>query len=203
MARVWRCLLFICASALWVHGQASGADSASGVVDHGRLFPISAESISQAAASFSPAVKWSQGIVTLRPELGTRSANAPLRVTGTRRARDPNGVLLRTECRDVHDCAPFWAEMIFPEPLESLQTKARASSPAFNPTPRPRPLVGPGRPASLLFNQNGLKISMRVMPLKRAALGETVAVLDLETRRKFLARVEGVDLLGSDLREAK
>lgn len=69
--------------------------------------------------------------------------------------------------------------------------------------PHTSSLVRPGKPVFLLCQANGLKISMKVMPLKQAGLNENVQVLDPETRRVFLARVVGVNRVESDMREAR
>lgn len=169
-------------------------------------FSISAQSVRNAAAEFAPAVKWPDAYVVFSAKPATRTANAPLRVTEMRAGRDPRSVLLRVECRNVRDCAPFWAEMVFSHPVDrALAPHSRDNAPSTILTSAPSipPIVRPGRPAALLCEQNGLRISMRVVPLKRAAMGETVKVLDPESHRKFLAQVVGVDFLRSDLREAK
>lgn len=166
---------------------------------------ISEDSVRHAAAAFLPEMAWGEAAVVVPPEAGTRTANAPLRVVQIRPGRNQNAAVLRIECLQVRECAAFWAEMVFPGPVDLLgvsHSREKARSGTISNAAR-SPLVRPGRTAALLCEHNGLRISMRVLPLKRASLGETVKVLDPETHRKFLAQVAGVDFLRSDLREAK
>lgn len=171
------------------------------------LWPISVESLRAAAAAFRPALDWSSARIAFPPGLRTRSEHAMLRATEAREGREARHIALRLECRVVRDCAPFWADVLLPE---SLSRPVGANATGKLPMPSgfasdhtSPPIVRPGRSVALICRQAGLEISMRVMPLQRASLGETVKVLDPQTQRKFLARVEGPDLVRSDLREAK
>lgn len=203
MRHRWEYALFWFALSLPAATQANEREPVGEATEH---FSISADSARNAAAAFAPAVNWAEAVVIFRSKPSPHAANAPLRVTEMRAGRDPKSVLLRVECVNASDCAPFWAEMVFPYPLDRTvapHSRDKAPSRILTTAPSGPPLVRPGRPAALLCDQNGLRISMRVVPLKRAALGETVKVLDVETHRKFLAHVEGVDFLRSDLQEAK
>src|SRR5579864_6866303 len=163
-------------------------------------WPVSPDSIRSAAQGFRPSIDWTQAEVVFLPEVATRNPRAPLRASELRTGRNPRTLMLRVEC-SRRDCAPFWAEMRFSEAVERpTQSKLE---PAQLELQGATALVRSGRPAVLLFDENGLRISMRVLPLKRAALGETVKVLDPATHRTFLAQVRGTDLLQSELREAK
>src|SRR5579864_34235 len=164
-------------------------------------WPVSPDSIRSAAQGLRPSIDWARAEVVFPPEVATSIPSAPLRASELRTGRNPRTLMLRVECSNRHDCAPFWAEMKFPEAVERpIQTKLE---PAQVELQGATALVRPGRPAFLLFAENGLRISMRVLPLKRGTLGETVKVLDPATHRTFLEQVRGTDLLQSELREAK
>lgn len=163
-------------------------------------WPISAGRVRDAARVSYPSIRWSEAQVRIPPDLGTRTPNARLRVRKIHSAKNPDTLMVRAECQERSDCAPFWAEMIFPGPIGHLPVLRTSSAISAAASPA---LVRPGRPALLLCDQGGLRISMRVMPLARASLGQTIKVLDPATRRRFLATVEGPNLLHSDLREAK
>jgi hypothetical protein len=179
------------------------------VMVRGAGWPVSSESILQAAQRLQPSIDWSQAQVAVSPQPRARSEKAGLRAIEVRTGRKPGALVVRLQCSNSHDCAPFWAKMDFPQGFQrsdELNLTAKLNVPPFLATRKvlPHPtLVHPGRIASLLFDQNGLRISMTVMPLKRAALGESVRVYDPVTRRVFLASVCGKDLLQSDLRETK
>lgn len=57
------------------------------------------------------------------------------------------------------------------------------------------PLVEPHVPASLVIADDAIRIQMRVLPLGKAALGETVRVLDPVSHRVLVAQVAGQGLL--------
>lgn len=205
---LWACGLLL----LWIAGplcaQSSGGIAGTGGRPVGslRLWAISPHAVRDAASQFRPSVDWSDASFHLRSELGTRSEGASLRATEIRPGRGQDDLLIRLECREARECAPFWAEA----------TLSQSSAKALSPSLMSRPvrlnavnreihsdLVHPGKLAFLLCEQNGLKVSMKVVPLKRAGLNENVKVLDPETRRIFVARVVGSDRVESDLREAR
>ena len=164
-----------------------------------RGWPVSPELVRSAALALGPSENWSDAEIVLPAELVTRSPVSALRVSQVRRGENPRTLMVRIECRERRDCAPFWAAMIFTKPVVTWHRL-----PAGPPTPPvSAALVTPGRPARLLCDGNGLRFSLRVLPLKRAGLGEVVKALDPRTRRMFLAEVEGPNLLRLHLQEAK
>ena len=162
-------------------------------------WPISPERIRDAAQVLRPQVDWSQAHI-VPSALAIRVPDAKLRASEIRPGRNPRALMVRLLCRDRTLCAPFWAEAIFDEPVNVLHSPNTLS---VQPEQARPPLVRPGRSAMLVSDDNGLRITMRVMPLKRAGLGESVQVFDPFTRRTFLAQVQGTDLLQSDMRKAK
>jgi hypothetical protein len=204
MSKIANLLCVLCLS-LPMRAQAGGNHEE--LVAAGESWPIAAEAVRAAASEFRPAVDWSHAVIKFRSQLRARTENARLRATGIEAGRGPNSIAVRMECRRVSDCAPFWAEMVFQGPEWSSMPGSAQANPApatrSGTTPAKAPLVRPGLPALLLSQENGLRVSMRVMPLKRAAMGETVKVLDPETHRRFLARVDGANRVRSDLREVK
>jgi flagella basal body P-ring formation protein FlgA len=67
------------------------------------------------------------------------------------------------------------------------------------------PLVYPEVPASLVIERDAIRIHLRVLPLRKAALGEMVRVLDPASHRIFRAQVAGEGLLriGADARSGE
>jgi hypothetical protein len=61
--------------------------------------------------------------------------------------------------------------------------------------PTPQALVKSQVPAALVIESDAIRIQLRVVPLRKAGLGETVRVLDPATRRLFVAKVAGPGLL--------
>ena len=64
-------------------------------------------------------------------------------------------------------------------------------------------MVEPGRPALLVFNDHVVRIRMRVMPLGRGGVGERIKVFDRNSRKVLLAKVEGRDLVSSEVKEGR
>src|SRR5579864_336600 len=182
-------------------GSKAAVDIPQQVIVRRAGWPVSTDSIRSVAQAFRPSIDWAQAEVVFPSEVATRTPGARLRANELRTGRNPRTLMVCVECRNRHDCAPFWAEMRFSRSVEKpMQSKLE---PAHLELQSATTLVRPGRRAFLLFAENGLQISMRVLPLKRAALGETVKVLDPATHRTFLAQVRGTDLLQSELLEAK
>ena len=130
----------------------------------------------------------------------TRTPDAELEVSAAHPARGAETLLVRFACRVRSDCNPFWGEIRGVNPI------AVSEKPGHNPLTPIRhavPLVTPAHPALLVCDEPGIKIRLRVRPLKAAGLGERVKVMDPETRRIFFARVKAEDLVESGLEEAR
>lgn len=130
----------------------------------------------------------------------TRRANAGLRVAATQPGRSPSVFLVRFECRERSNCAPFWGKI---KSMENLSQPPLARTLLSNAEHRVTPLVRPGQMALLVSDEPGMEIRLRVRPLGRAGIGERVKVFDPGTRRTFLARVKAANLVMSDLEEAR
>jgi hypothetical protein len=165
-------------------------------------WPITAESIQRAARSLAPKVDWSAAEAVVPPGTLARTPNFALRASEVRSGPNPRTLMVRIECRDRRDCAPLWTQMIFAQPVENWHG-SQPQSDVGQHRQASATLVRPGRLAFLVFDTPQLHISVRVMPLNRAGLGETVKVLDPSTHRKWLAEVKGTDLLQAQSREAK
>lgn len=173
------------------------------VVIRGAGFPVSRKRVQDAAQSLLGEVDWSQARIVIPTGFATRKRDMELRATRIRPGSNPRNVMMRLECRERRDCAPFWADVTFSAP-EEARLRSRPGVPIVKQLDsRPPALVRPGHSAVLLCNNAKLRMSMRVLPLKRAGLGDAVQVFDPVTRHRFLARVSGPDLVESGLREAK
>jgi hypothetical protein len=159
--------------------------------------------VQDAAQSLLGEVDWSQARIVIPTGFATRKRDVELRAARIRPGSNPRNVMMRLECRERRDCAPFWADVTFSAP-EEARLRSRPGVPIVKQLDsRPPALVRPGHSAVLLCNNAKLRMSMRVLPLKRAGLGDAVQVFDPVTRHRFLARVSGPDLVESGLREAK
>jgi hypothetical protein len=160
-----------------------------------RGWPILPEQINTALVD----AKLPAGPVTLLGAPETRTTNAMLRVTRTLPGSGPNVTLVRFECRDRSECAPFWGEI---EGSGKWQQVLSAHNLSYVVPHRPV-LVSPSRPAMLICEEPGIEVRMHVRPLGRAGMGETVRVYDPDTRHIFWAQVKAEDMVTSDLRRAK
>ena len=82
-------------------------------------------------------------------------------------------------------------QVVVRRPPEGADTKVQTTLPRRIAPPLVRPRV----PASLVIESEAIRIQLRVVPLRAAALGETVRVLDPVTHRVLLAQVTGERLL--------
>ena len=176
-------------------GMALVLDVPEQVSVHRRGWPISPEQLTAALEE----AKLPPVPVTLLAAAETRNANAILRVSAALPGRSRNLVLVRFVCRERYECAPFWGEI---EVSEKWQQSLPAQNLAHRAT-HLTALVSPGRSAILICQEPGMELRLRVRPLGRAEMGESVRVYDSDTRRIFLARVKAEDLVTSDLREAR
>ena len=156
------------------------------------------ESIRQALASSAVSgIDFSKATILFPREILARTYGPQLEVTRLAQVSDRRfSATLR--CPERNACGAFLAEIELPEYEASVRrvqpgATSKTHSPAqvlTSPT-----LVRPGILASLVMESDSIRIRLRVLPLRKAALGETVRVVDSTTHRVLLADVTGEGML--------
>ena len=156
------------------------------VVVHGGGWPLQETSIRAALSTRAELAALLSGAKLAIPaELASRSPNPSLELVDLR--ADAQEALAFLRCRERSQCGSFLVRALFDQPL-TLQT-------GTNTAVSPRRLIQPGRPALLSIEQAGIRITVRVLPLRAAGLGETVRVVEKKSRRIFVAQVVAEDQL--------
>ncbi len=153
---------------------------------------LNATGVRRALTSWEAArgLDFSQANLLLPEDFRTRSDDPGLDVVSVGRSSE-RGFSATLRCRERAVCGSFLAEVLIEHPSEVDTYHRTTAKPRFlSARPESRQLaVQPGKPASLIIEDQGLRISMRVLPLKRAGPGEVVRVLDPVGHRVFLADV--------------
>lgn len=108
-----------------------------------------------------------------------------------------NSLKAKLRCLDPHACLPFYV-------LITGTAEQREQSPeASEPTPRvemsgAKPLMRSGDPATMIFANHGLRISMPVICLQNGRQGQTVRVASADHRRFYKAEILGPGLLKAE-----
>jgi hypothetical protein len=161
------------------------------------------EHIRQALASsaVSNRIDFSKATILFPREILARTYGPQLEVTRLAQVSDRHfSATLR--CRERNACGAFLAEIELPEYEESVRrVQPRATSKTHSPARvlTSPTLVRPGILASLVMESDTIRIRLRVLPLRKAALGETVRVVDSTTHRVLLADVTGEGMLALHL----
>lgn len=139
----------------------------------------------------------------------TRGKDARLEVLSVAPTWNASTAMARLRCLDRNDCGSFLVAIA--KPITDPRIKANPFPPSnagseghaqFR-TPLKKSLVRPGRKALMVITDGGMRISLPVLPLKRAGMDESVRVLDPVAHRMFSARVQGENLLQSDVEEGR
>jgi hypothetical protein len=176
------------------------------VTVHRRGWPISIESLQNALlnspwSAFASSISGSN--VSLPQGFTSRIRDPQLEILGITGERGPRFVLARLRCRDRSACGSFLAQLVLPEVSTSgllHSTKART---AIRTAKSGAILIRSGSAATLVIEEDGLKIRQRVLALSSGQLGEPVRVRDPVTRRSFSAEVAGDGWLRPIRAEAK
>ncbi len=141
--------------------------------------------------------------ISIPEEVVTRTENAVFRVVRAEPGSDSHTVMAFVKCETRTDCGAYVARLRFSETVHWTTVEPRPAVKTFGRGTTQNSLVRPGRPASLRFDEAGMRITMPVYPLRRAAMGESVRVLDKASRRIYLARVSGENQVVAHLEEKK
>ncbi len=187
-----------------------------------RSFGIAAERLQSAIRAFLRIRGWStadlHGERAAQVEGLARTAlpDATLEVEGATWDARHNWLQFRIHCVARAACGSFFADAqpspemasLWRQRLGGMQKKSPSTSVASvqaRPTgivAKKRPqaaLALAGRPATLILQGNGIRITLPVICLQRGALAQTVRVRDILGKHMFEARVIGAELLQAEL----
>jgi len=108
-----------------------------------------------------------------------------------------NTLKAKLRCLDPHACLPFYV-------LITGTAEQREQSPdTVEQTPRiamsgEKPLMRSGDPATMVFSNQGLRISMPVICLQNGRQGQTVRVASTDHKRFYKAEILGPGLLKAE-----
>ena len=111
-------------------------------------------------------------------------------IDGRLSVRIPEKVVVYGDTRSIHEG----------EAIQRTLAQERLSRSSIAVTQKSY-LVRPGTPSALVLREEGMTITLHVLPLKRATLGEGVRVMDPSTHRIFLARVKAENTLETNFEE--
>lgn len=177
---------------------AADIDVAGPVVVRRRVWPLDAQTIRQALAAsrFTHRLDLSQAKITLPPGFATVTPHPQVEVSVLLPSSDHLGFLARMRCRERAACQSFVVEIAWNATTGGIHSSeislaSRNSAPPALMSAAGPVLVEPGRLAWLVIENDGLKITQPMMPLRRARLGEVVRVRDPFSHRSLLAEVSG------------
>ena len=113
---------------------------------------------------------------------------------------------VRVRCANRSSCGSFMVNVILPAELRQ-QWRENLSTGTGSPADEPQAaaatagavLAEKGKPATLIFDQMGMRISLRVICLQGGMLSQQIRVFDAQSRRVFRAEVVGAGLLHATL----
>jgi hypothetical protein len=116
-------------------------------------------------------------------------------------------VQVRLRCATRAACGSFLVHVVAPAPLgdawrDWLESGIDMNSPSGQPAADARDsvvLAERGKPATLILDDGGMRISLRVICLQPGVLNQQIRVFDQKTRHVFRAQVVGAGVLHSSL----
>ena len=111
------------------------------------------------------------------------------------RAESDGGVFVEMRCHQRLACGNFAVEIHCTSKAERLCNVASKRPPTISRAPIRPVLVRAGRPALLVIEQDGLKITETVIPEKRGSMGDCLRVRHPPSRGFLQAQVTGEGLL--------
>lgn len=171
--------------------------------------PIQQGFVREVIADFLRAHAWGQLPQTAHLEwperLTTNREHAPLQViavTWDTRQQSPQ---FRLRCTQRSDCSDFLVHIVLPAPIAdawqrhlvsptSLRLTSAASSALSGPL-----LAHRGKPAVLVLQGGGMRVSLPVICAEPGTLNQRIRVFDTHSRRVFYADVVGEGLLHASL----
>jgi hypothetical protein len=167
-------------------------------------FPVEIDAVRRALAGYKPLpAEFTVPEISIPEEVVTRTKNAVLRVVRVEPGSDAHTAMAFVRCETRKDCGTFVVRLQFSDPVHWTGIESRPVVKTFLRAPIQNSLVRPGRRAALVLDEDGLRITVPVFPLRRAAMGESVRVLDKVSRRTYVARVCGEDQVTAHFEESQ
>jgi Chaperone for flagella basal body P-ring formation len=115
-------------------------------------------------------------------------------------------VQARLRCSSRASCAPFLVRVVLTPSFsdhwrDELSSRSALNSIAMPTTTSisPPPLTTRGKPATLILEDRGMRISVPVVCLEPGVLNQRIRVFDKQSRHVFLAEIVGAGLLRASL----
>jgi hypothetical protein len=175
-------------------------------------WPIAASTVRIAISQFLHEQRWVRDlpdgarIESLQPSSATEETPA-LRVMSLDWDSRQQSVQVRLRCSVRASCSSFLVHLVLPAPLsEEWHTQLRLGS-DLNSQPNGRAadnrsgavLAEKGKLATLVLENGGMRISVRVICLQPGVLNQQIRVFDAKSRHVFHAEVVGANLLHATL----
>jgi len=174
------------------------------VVVHAAGFPIEVAALKRALAEYTAHPDGiDDAAISFPLELVTRAPNPGFRVASLAPGADAYSATAFMQCQLPRECGPFALRLAFLRPIHWARGEKQKLRVKAGPIQVGTVLVRPGRLATLVLHDAGLRISMQVLALQRAGMGASVRVLDKVSRRIYLARVSGEDQVVAHLEEKR
>jgi hypothetical protein len=159
-------------------------------------FPLRVETVRRALERYGISqAGLSDSSLLLPSDLVTGTADPDVEVLRIQAGTGASTATAYMKCRRRTDCASFVVRMESLHPLHWNKLGPPSLAASTKCLPLRIALVHPGRAASLVVNDTGVRITLPVFPLKRGAMGETVRAIDKVSHRIFLAEVRGENRL--------
>jgi hypothetical protein len=167
-------------------------------------FPIEIDALRRALAEYKPLpAGFTVPEISIPEEVVMRTKNVILRVVRVEPGSDAHTAMAFVRCETRKDCGTFVVGLQFSDRVHWTGIESRPVVKTLVRAPIQNSLVHPGRRAVLVLDEDGLRITVPVFPLRRAAMGESVRVLDKVSRRTYVARVCGENQLTAHLEESQ
>jgi hypothetical protein len=174
--------------------------------------PIAEETVRRAISNFVRAKGWTRDLpdaarLEWSPPRSAVEEHPAVQVTGIDWDSRQQSAQVRLRCSARTSCGSFLVHVFLPSPLGEEWRKWPASTIDLN-LPRAGQtdsitagavLAERGKSATLILEDGGMRISVRVICLQPGALNQQIRVFDAQSRRVFHAEVVGAGLLHASL----
>jgi len=181
----------------------------SRVIVRDSIQPIRQESVREAIAEFVRAHGWGELPATARLEwpesLAAREEHALLRVTAVAWDERQQTPQFRLRCTPRSACGDFLVHVVLPAPVSDVWQRHLVSPTALRLTsgamgvPSGPVLAQRGKPALLVFEGGGMRVSLPVICAEPGTLHQQIRVFDRQNHHVFYGDVVGEGLLHASL----
>jgi|SRR5579863_613158 len=170
---------------------------------------IRQESIREAIVDYVRVHAWAELPETARLEwpdsLAARAEHAQLQVASVAWDTRRQAPQFRLGCRQRSACGDFWVHVVVPASVADAWQQHLVSpnsvqlTSAVNSAPSGPVLAQKGKPATLVLQSGGMRVSLPVICAEPGALNQRIRVFDVHSQRVFYADVVGEGLLHASL----